>query len=108
MTTVYLQSTHTEVFIGPTGHHHKRAAGEDLSLPMAIDCDACAPYLVKDMYGTYKIEQVPLTEAQVAEKERIEREGNYAVQEAAKLIAGRAATIVSERPRRTRKRVVSG
>ena len=92
--TVYLQNTVYSVSRAETGHVHVRPADDDMSLPFAIDCDACAPFLVKDG-GTVSPDQVPLTGAQIAEQERIEREGNLAVKQAAAALAESAATLVT-------------
>ena len=100
MTVVYLPHTVSAVYRAETEHHHVRPAGDDMSRPFAIDCDACAPFLLRDG-ATTSAEKVPLTEDQVTEQERIEREGNLAVKQAAQALATSAATLVAEGTRKS-------
>lgn len=92
--TVYGQVSNYSVSRAETGHNHVRPADDDMSLPFAIDCDACAPFLLRDGWVASP-DQVPLTGAQIAEQERIEREGNLAVKQAAAALAESAATLVT-------------
>ena len=94
MSTVYLQHRYHSIGVGPTGHNHTRAEPDDGETPTAIDCDVCAPYLVRDFGGVYNPDLVPLTDRQVAAREKADREGNSAVRQAAEAMA-RQATAVS-------------
>lgn len=98
MSTIYAQHSVASVSVGPTGHQHNRATPDDGHTPFAINCEACEPFLVKEGW-VYNPEQVPLTDAQIREKERVEREGNLAVKQAAEMLATVAADAVSHRPR---------
>lgn len=103
MSTIYSQSTISSVFVGKTGHAHEK---EDPSSdePFALDCVACEPHLVREGW-VYKPEQVPLTEAQEREQERLEREGNIAVKQAAEALAtAAAAQLTGTEPKTTRRR----
>ena len=109
MTTVYLQSGTYSIHVGKTGHTHVRSAADEAAdLPMAIDCSICEPFLVKEG-AVYDVTLVPLTAVQQREKERVEREGNFAMQRAATALADAAAGVVtrddsrSGRPRRVRR-----
>ncbi len=106
MTTVYNQHTYTAIFVGQTGHSHSRAS-DDGQTPMAIDCAVCEPFLVKDGW-VYNTELVPLTDAQEREAERLEREGNLAVKQAAEAMAAVVSQKVLEtaatKPKTTRTR----
>lgn len=94
MSTVYLQHRFTNIYVGPTGHSHTRDANDDLTKPWGINCDACERFLVAEG-AVYRPEQVPLTDDQIAENERLEREGNLAVRQASQALATAAAKIVS-------------
>jgi hypothetical protein len=107
MSTVYLQSTTSEVYVAPTDHHHKRPIGDDTNRPFAIDCEACEKYLVREG-AVYSPDLVPLTSSQVAEQEKIEREGNLAVKQAATALAESAASLLVEgRTRGAPKRIAT-
>ncbi len=86
MTTLYNQHTYSSVFVGQTGHTHTRAADADTDLPFAVDCGVCEPYLVREGW-VYNTELVPPTDVQLREQERLEREGNIAVKQAAEAMA---------------------
>jgi hypothetical protein len=87
VTRVYLQNSTQAIFVSETGHQHLRSASAEDERPTVINCPECEPYLVRDFAGVYSPEQVPLTQAQVAARERETREGNTAVSEAAKALA---------------------
>jgi hypothetical protein len=106
MTTVYLQHSVTSIGIGKTGHVHNRVAtapGDES--PTAIDCAECEKWLVKEG-AVYSPEQVPLTDRQIAAREKVEREGGVAVKAAAEALAATAASVLAgnaspdRRPRR--------
>lgn len=89
MSTVYNQHSVTSVGVGPTGHVHNRSGDAEGETPTAIDCVACEPFLVKEGW-VYNPNLVPLTDQQVMDRERADREGNQAVRWAAEA-QGRAA-----------------
>lgn len=94
MSVVYNQHVYSSVFIGQTGHTHaKAAAAADDETPMAIDCSACEPFLVKEGW-VYAEENVPLTDRQARDQERTEREGNLAVKQVAEALAATAAEAI--------------
>jgi hypothetical protein len=96
MSTIYAQHSVSSVSVGPTGHQHNRASKDDGHTPFALDCEVCEPFLVKEGW-VYNPEQVPLTDSQIREKERVEREGNLAVKQAAEMLASAAADAVTHR-----------
>jgi hypothetical protein len=104
LTTVYLQHVFTSIGVGPTGHQHVRAESADPNAPTAIDCDVCAPILVRDFGGVYDPDLVPLTDRQTASREKSDREGNAAVRMAAESLA-RSATAVVTKQAASRRRV---
>lgn len=106
MSVTYNQHTYRSVFVGQTGHQHNRADKDDGFTPMAVDCEACEPYLVKEGW-VYNPELVPLTDQQIREKDRVEREGNLAVKQAAQTLASVAADQVRAAAEPKQKRTVS-
>jgi hypothetical protein len=98
---VYLQGSMGAVFVSATGHQHIRNIPANDDIPTKINCPECEPYLVRDFYGVYSAEQVPLTDRQVAAREQATREGNAAVSEAAKALAQTAtASLQQQAPAR--------
>lgn len=96
MTYAYAQHTITSVAVGPTGHTHDRSLPITDETPTVVECAACAPYLIRE--GWYaNPELVPLTERQLKERERIEREGNLAVKEVTAALAASAASAIAGR-----------
>ena len=84
--TAYNQHTFTSVFIGPTGHQHDRDPKATDTEPTAIDCDVCAPYLASDGW-VFDPKLVPLTDRQIEEQEKRDREGAAAIRQAAAALA---------------------
>lgn len=104
MTVLYNQHTITSIFVGQTGHQHTKAPGAPEMAPMAIDCAQCQPFLLREGW-VVSPESVPLTDRQIREKERIEREGSLAVRQASEAMASFAnakLTGGSSRPRAKR------
>ncbi len=114
MSAIYTQHTITAIFVSQTGHHHVRAYTDEATFygetPTSIECGACEPYLVKEGW-VYDPDLVPLTDRQIANRERLEREGNAAVAKAAEALAtsatavmnrGAAGGVERKRTRRTR------
>jgi len=91
VTKVYLNRTTTSIFVGQTGHQHIRQEIPDGTTPFVINCQTCEPYLVKDFGGVFDPGQVPLTEKQIAERERAKEEGSSAVAKAAEALANTAS-----------------
>lgn len=96
MTVLYLQHVYTSISVSETGHNHTRSEPDDGDTPMAIDCDACAPFLVRDFAAVHDPDQVPLTDRQIAAREKAEREGNVAVRQAAEALANAAANAANQ------------
>ena len=92
--TVYNQHIFTAIFVGQTGHQHVRNASATDEAPTAIECVSCEPFLVKEGW-THSPEQVPLTDRQVTERDRTEREGNMAVKQVAEALATTAAAALA-------------
>ncbi len=94
--TVYNQHTYGSVFVGPTGHTHTKVkTGKDDGTPTAIDCGACEPFLVKEGW-VYDPALVPLTDRQLAEQERVTKEGNAALLAFQRDLAANAAEALLE------------
>ncbi len=104
MSTIYTQPTVSSVYVGPTGHTHSKADPAS-GKPFAIDCGACEAYLIREGW-VYDVELVPPTDQQLREQERIEREGNLAVKQAAEALATAATaqltSSTTKAPRKTR------
>lgn len=97
--TVYLQHTVHSVGIPETGHVHVRNSTDpDDETPTAITCEPCEPFLVKNAYAVYSPDLVPLTNRQVAAREKAEREGGTAVRQAAEALAGIMTAKKAEQP----------
>lgn len=92
--TLYNQHTFTAVFVSQTGHSHVRSGGDD-GTPMAIDCGACEPFLTKDGW-VYDPKLVPLTDRQMAEQERVSKQGNAALLAFQRDLAANAASALLE------------
>ncbi len=123
MTVLYADYRTYSVSVGETGHNHVRAdapAPGDRT-PMAVDCDACEPYLRRmgwvptPHYQGYRRRAdgtlepqgkgIPLTDEQLDEIQQREDEAQAAVREMGERLVGAAkaaAVVVPPRTRRAR------
>ena len=108
--TVYAQYTVSNQFVpanktrsGYQDHNHVisgRKEGDER--PVAIKCDECEPYLLRE--GWYRsAAMVPLTEDQVERKADLEHEAGLAMRQAGQYLAEAATSIAASRPVETSK-----
>ncbi len=115
MTVLYTDYRTTAVSIPETGHQHVRAEPpkEGDRSPMAVDCDACAPYLRRlgwvetPRYQSYRRRAdgtlepqgkgIPLTGEQLDEFQQREDEASAAVRQMGERLVS-AATVLADRP----------